>query len=214
LFHTQDSAFLVGGSGLYIQAVCKGIDEMPGPDLSLRQHLISRLESDGLESLAVELKSLDPESWQEIDLNNPKRVLRALEVIYKSSRKFSSLKKRKPKQRNFDYVKIGLEMDRELLYQQINHRADRMLEAGLIEEAKKLYPNRHLTALQTVGYQEFFDYFDGQYDIGEAIRLFKRNTRRYAKKQISWFGRDPEIHWFNTGSILRIREFIDKFLFP
>jgi len=206
------TALLVGGSGLYIQALCKGIDEMPTPDLSLRKDLETRLESEGLENLSNELRNRDPESWREIDLKNSKRVIRALEVIYQISGKFSSIKKGIAKQRNFDYIKIGLEKDRDLLYEQINQRAERMLKAGLMDEVKELFPQRHLTALQTVGYREFFGYFEKRYEMEEAIRLFKRNSRRYAKKQMTWFKKDPEVHWFNPGSTAKIRELLRNFL--
>ena len=208
----QPAAVMAGGSGLYIQAVCKGIDEMPGPDFSIRQRLLSRLEKSGLETLAGELVSLDPETGKRIDLKNPKRVLRALEVIYQISGKYSSVRKGHVKLREFDYLKIGLECNRELLYHRINRRAESMLEMGLLEEAEQLFPFRHLTALQTVGYREFFGFMEGAYDLKEAIRLFKRNSRRYAKRQLTWFKRDPEIHWFDTGSMQEIGPVVDGFI--
>jgi tRNA dimethylallyltransferase len=212
LSSSHRTALLVGGSGLYIQAVYRGIDAMPEPDLALRKQLVSRLEIEGLESLATELKTMDPESWREIDIKNPKRVIRALEVIHQTSEKFSSIKKRMAKRRSFDYIKIGLELDRNSLYERINQRADRMLRTGLLEEALELFPYRHLTALQTVGYQEFFGHLEGLYDLNEAIRLFKRNTRRYAKKQISWFKKDHEVQWFDPGEVNKIRKVVYRFL--
>ncbi|MBR9999797.1 MAG: tRNA (adenosine(37)-N6)-dimethylallyltransferase MiaA [Cyclobacteriaceae bacterium] len=208
----QPHSVMAGGSGLYIQAVCKGIDEMPDPDFSIRDRLISRMEEEGLESLVNDLQSLDPESWTEIDRQNPKRVIRALEIIYQTSEKYSSIKKGQAKSREFDYIKIGLESEREILYERINQRADRMLEQGLLQEVQELFPYRNLTALRTVGYQEFFGYMEGAYDLEEAIRLFKRNSRRYAKKQIAWFNRDPEVHWFFTGSFQNILTLVEKFL--
>ncbi len=209
---TQHKALMAGGSGLYIQAVCHGIDDMPDPDPNLREHLENRLKEEGLSSLIDDLRNMDPESWATLDLKNPKRVIRALEVIYQTSEKYSSIKKGEVKLRSFDYIKIGLEMDRELLYQRINQRADQMLEAGLLNEAQRLFPFRHLTALQTVGYQEIFGYLEGNYNLEEAIRLFKRNSRRYAKKQITWFKRDPEIHWSSSQALDQIQERIENFL--
>jgi len=212
LSQLQDLALMAGGSGLYIQSICHGIDKMPNPDRQLRNRLENRLQTEGLEILAGELKKLDPESWEHLDLKNPKRVLRALEVIHQTSEKYSVIKKGKAKKRSFDYLKIGLEMDREILYDRINRRADQMLHSGLLSEVKSLYKYRHLTALQTVGYQEFFGYLGGNYDLEEAIRLFKRNSRRYAKKQMSWFKRDPEIHWFSPNSFEMILQKIENFL--
>lgn len=212
LSNAHDKALMVGGSGLYIQAVCEGIDDMPDPDPDLRIYLETRLKVEGLDGLADKLRIMDPETWDSIDLKNPKRVIRALEVIYQTSEKYSTIKKGRVKSRSFDYVKIGLEMDRELLYDRINERVDRMLEVGLLKEAQRLFQVRQLTALQTVGYQEIFGYLEGKYDLEEAIRLLKRNTRRYAKKQMTWFNRDREIHWFSPGSIDEILEMINNFL--
>jgi tRNA dimethylallyltransferase len=209
---SHDKAIMAGGSGLYIQAICQGIDEMPDPDPEIRNRLEMRLNTEGLDALTDDLKKLDPESWEDLDLKNPKRVMRALEVIYQTSEKYSLIKKGKAKSRSFDYLKIGLEMDREMLYRRINQRADQMLEAGLIGEVKKLFRYRQLIALQTVGYQEFFGHLEGKYNLDEAIRLFKRNSRRYAKKQMTWFKKDPEIHWFPPESMEQIAEKIENFL--
>lgn len=206
------NAILVGGSGLYIDAVCKGIDEIPGPNVKLRANLEELLKLKGLEHLTAELKILDFETWTSIDLKNPKRVIRALEVIYQTGNKFSSIKNAGTKKRNFENLKIGLELDRHILYERINNRADQMLNLGLLEEVKALLPYKNLTALQTVGYQEFFDYLDNKYDLNEAIRLFKRNSRRYAKRQMTWFKRDQEIHWFHPDAYQEITSLIDKFL--
>ena len=212
LSEDQSVAVMAGGSGLYIQAVCKGIDEMPDPDFSIRDKLLLKYEEEGLESLVSELKLLDPETWQKIDRKNPKRVIRALEIISQTSEKYSSIRKGQPRPRQFDYIKIGLETEREFLYQRINRRAEIMLEQGLLQEAVELFPYRHQTALQTVGYREFFGYLEGEYDLAEAIRLFKRNSRRYAKKQIAWFRRDHEINWFSSASIQKIMPLVNKFL--
>jgi tRNA dimethylallyltransferase len=212
LSRDQSCAVMAGGSGLYIKAACSGIDEMPDPDFSTRERLMVRLEEEGLDVLVSDLKSLDPETWNEIDRKNPKRVIRALEVILQTSGKYSSVRKGKAKPRDFDYIKIGLEAERELLYERVNQRAEMMLEQGLLAEVEKLYPYRDLVALQTVGYREFFGYLGGEYDLDEAIRLFKRNSRRYAKKQIAWFKRDREINWISSASLQKILPLVEKFL--
>lgn len=203
---------LTGGSGLYIKAVCDGIDEFPGPDLGLRNQLQSRLEDKGMDPLLEELKSLDIDTWNAIDLKNPKRVIRALEIIHQTGKKYSVLKNQPKKLRDFDILKIGLDMPREELFERINQRVDRMLEAGLIEEVRSLKSCRELTALQTVGYTEFFDYFDGKYNLEEAVRLCKRNTRRYAKRQLTWFRKDKSIHWFTPDSYDKITSLIRSFI--
>ncbi len=206
-------AILVGGSGLYIKAVCDGINDMPGPDKTLRTNLEKILKSKGLEHLADELKILDFETWDSIDLKNPIRVLRALEVIYQTGEKFSSIKRVSSKTRNFEILKIGLELDRHILYDRINLRVDQMLSSGLLEEVIGLLPHKELPALQTLGYQELFDYLDKKYDLDEAVRLIKRNSRRYAKRQLTWFKKDREIHWFHQDAyqqiILRIENFLN-----
>jgi tRNA dimethylallyltransferase len=203
---------MVGGSGLYIKAVCDGIDEMPDPDLKLRQVIQNRFEKFGLENLTEELKDLDIDSWKSIDIQNPNRVVRALEVILQTGKKYSEFKKRKKKTRDFDIIKIGLDLHREELFDRINFRVDDMLEHGLLEEVKSLEAFKHLTALQTVGYSEFFDYISGDYDFQEAVRLCKRNTRRYAKRQLTWFRKDEEIYWFSPDDYTRINSLIESFL--
>lgn len=203
---------MTGGSGLYIKAVCDGIDELPGPDPGLRNMLQNRLEDKGLEPLVEELQHLDYDTWKSIDLKNPKRVIRALEIIHQTGEKYSILKGQKKKHRNFDILKIGLDMPREDLFERINQRVDEMLKAGLLEEVRSLMPYRELTALQTVGYTEFFDYFDGKYDLEEAVRLCKRNTRRYAKRQLTWFRKDSGIQWFGPDSYEKITALIRNFI--
>jgi tRNA dimethylallyltransferase len=209
--YQKDIVLLTGGSGLYIQAVCIGIDEFPSPDPGLRNMLQSRLDDEGLNPLVEELKRLDHETSLAIDLNNPKRVLRALEIIHQTGKKYSELKSQTKKSRDFDMLNIGLDMPREDLFERINLRVDRMLESGLLQEVRSLMPYRDLTALQTVGYTEFFGYFDGKYDLDEAIRLCKRNTRRYAKRQLTWFRKDESIHWFTPDSYKQIIEMIHGF---
>ncbi len=210
--YKKDIVLLTGGSGLYIQAVCDGIDEFPSPDPELRNMLQGRLEDKGLDPLVDELKRLDYSTWKTIDLKNSKRVLRALEIIHQTGKKYSALKSQSRKSRNFDILKIGLDMPREELFERINQRVDRMLQSGLLEEVKSLKPCRDLTALQTVGYTEFFDYLDRKYDLDEAVRLCKRNTRRYAKRQLTWFRKDKSIHWFAPDSYDSIMALIRQFL--
>jgi len=203
---------MVGGSGLYIKAVCEGIDEMPVPDLDLRMIIQKRFEENGLQDLTEELKKIDVESWNSIDLQNPNRVIRALEVFHQTGKKYSELKSRTKKSRDFDILKIGLDIPRKHLFARINERIDEMIEQGLVNEVKSLEASRHLTALQTVGYTEFFDYLAGSYDFHEAVRLFKRNTRRYAKRQLTWFRKDDEIHWYAPHDYDQIRSRIEAFL--
>lgn len=210
--YNRESVIIVGGSGLYIKAVCEGIDEMPGPDLRLRNALQKRLEEDGLKKLAKELKILDLDSWRSIDIQNPNRVIRALEVIHQTGKKYSELKNRKKKDRNFDILKIGLDMPREDLFNRINDRVDTMIDQGLLGEVKSLKVWKNTTALQTVGYSEFFNYLAGEYDFEEAVRLFKRNTRRYAKRQLTWFKKDNDIHWFLPDAYTSIKSLINSFI--
>ena len=204
--------YLVGGSGLYIKAVCEGIDDTPGPDFLIRNDLVTLYEAKGLDPLVKELQESDPETAGMIDLMNPKRVIRALEVIRQTSMKFSDIKKNRRKNRDFSIFKIGLELDRALLFDRINLRADEMIKAGLVAEAESFYDQRDLASLQTVGYQEFFGFFNGDYNQEEAIRLFKRNSRRYAKRQMTWFKRDQTINWFSPNDFANILKAIRDFL--
>ena len=197
--YEKGSMIMVGGSGLYIKAICDGIDEMPDPDLGIRTDLQKRLDTGSLDDLVGELKKLDYQSWKTIDLNNPNRVIRALEVIRQTGKKYSEIKSQSKKTRNFEVLKIGLDLPRDILFDRINARVDHMIKLGLLEEVKALWRWKHLPALQTVGYSEFFDYLDGKYDFAEAVRLCKRNTRRYAKRQLTWFRKDPAIQWFNPA---------------
>ena len=200
LFEKHHFVVLTGGSGLYIDAVCLGIDAIPATNPETREMLKLRLKNEGLTSLSDWLKRLDEESYNTVDINNPQRVIRALEVCIISGIPYSSLRKNFEKTRNFKIIKVGLQRDREELYARINLRVDLMMEQGLLDEAKKLYPNRHLNALQTVGYRELFDYFDGKITLEEAVELIKRNSRRYAKRQITWFNRYDDIAWFSPDN--------------
>ncbi|MDR2562799.1 MAG: tRNA (adenosine(37)-N6)-dimethylallyltransferase MiaA [Prevotellaceae bacterium] len=200
-------ALMVGGSGLYIDAVCRGIDEIPATDPELRNSVIRRFESEGIENMRLELMRRDPAVCKTIDLRNPQRVMRALEVCLTTGKPYSELRQNFAKHRNFETRTAGLCMDREELYQRINARVDGMIEAGLVQEAHRLYPLRECNALKTVGYRELFDYFDGKIPLDEAIRLIKRNTRHYAKRQLSWFARYPNIRWFSPNKEEEILDF-------
>lgn len=189
LFLTHDTLIVVGGSGLYVDALCYGIDDFPDSDMTLRDNLMQRLSAEGIESLRNELRLLDPESYETIDKKNPQRIVRALEVCLQTGKKFSSFKSSSSKQRNFTIERTIIERPREELYDRINLRVDKMIESGLVDEAKELHKFKDLPALKTVGYKELFDYFDGKTSLEEAIDLIKRNTRRYAKRQITWFKR-------------------------
>ena len=208
LFQQNEYVVAVGGSGLYIQALCEGMDQLPEADNDLRESLKHRLATEGLESLVAELKERDPEYSKSVDLCNPARVMRALEVCILSGATYSEQRSGKRAERPFDIIKVGTDMPREILYDRINRRVDQMVEEGLLEEAKAMYPKRELNALQTVGYRELFDHFDGNCTLEEAIELIKRNSRRYAKRQMTWFRRDEEIGWFAPSDLERIIEFI------
>lgn len=199
LFQEVDFVVLSGGSGLYIDAVCLGIDAIPATNSETREMLKQRLKSEGVAALTDWLKRLDEDSYNTIDLNNPQRVIRALEVCIIAGVPYSTLRKNFEKTRSFNIVKIGLQRDREELYQRINQRVDIMMEQGLLEEARSLYEHRELNALNTVGYRELFDYFDGKISLEEAVELIKRNSRRYAKRQITWFNRYSDIAWFSPN---------------
>lgn len=190
LFESHDDLVMVGGSGLYVDAICKGMDDFPKSDPELRMNLMSRLKTEGLDSLRSELRFLDRESYDSIDITNPQRVIRALEVTLMTGRKFSSFKSNTQKKRNFEIEKIVVNRPRGELYERINLRVEKMMEAGLLEEVKGLYQFREHTALKTVGYSELFDYIDGKVSLDEAVGLIKRNTRRYAKRQITWWRRE------------------------
>jgi tRNA dimethylallyltransferase len=200
LFQQHDRLVMVGGSGLYIKAVLEGFDEIPEIPEYVRQELTKKAEQNGLPWLQEQLRELDPDLYKEIDQLNPHRLMRALEVRMYTGQSIQRFRRQTKKQHPFKVVKIGLELDREKLYKRIDLRMDKMIDDGLFKEAKQLYPLKHLNALQTVGYQEIFDFMDGHYTKDEAIRLLKRNSRRYAKRQLTWFKRDADIQWFD-GSL-------------
>ncbi len=210
LFERTGTVVAVGGSGLYIKALCEGMDDLPEADKELRDALTKQYEAEGLEPLADELKRLDPLYCERADLNNPARVLRALEVCRRTGRPYSSFRKGVRKPRNFDIIKIGIAMPRDVLYDRIDRRVDMMIAAGLEAEAEALLPYRKCNSLHTVGYSEMFEMFDGKISFDEAVESIKRNSRRYAKRQITWFGRDAEIKWFAPGAASEIVEYIDS----
>ncbi len=209
LFEEKGLALMTGGSMLYIDAVCKGIDELPEVDQNLRDSLNERFRTEGIDNMRAELKLLDPEYANLVDPKNHKRIIRALEICLTSGKTYSSIRKEQQKTRPFDIIKIGLEMQREELYARINKRVDNMMEDGLLEEAKSLYPYKEMNALNTVGYKEMFNYLDGTWTLEYAREMIKQNTRHYAKKQLSWFHRDDEINWFHPSQreeIIRLIE--------
>lgn len=199
LFASHDDVVAVGGSGLYIQALCEGMDDLPHADAALRASLAGRLRTEGVGGLAEELRRLDPVYYGQVDRENPARVMRALEVCLTTGRPYSEQRTGTRRTRPFGVVKIGIAWDRALLYERIDRRVDAMVASGLVEEARALYPMRELNALQTVGYRELFEWFEGRCTRDEAIEAIKRNTRRYAKRQMTWFRRDASIRWFAPG---------------
>jgi tRNA dimethylallyltransferase len=208
LFASNRFAILTGGSGLYIRAVCHGIDDMPDPDPSLRETLNQQLQSEGISALRNQLKELDPEFYSTVDLANPKRILRALEVCLTTGQSYSSLRKNSGKIRSFRVVKIGLQRDKADLDCRINERVDEMIRNGLVSEARELYPLRQMNALNTVGYRELFTYFDGEKSLDHAVAKIKTNTRRYAKRQMTWFRKEQDINWFEAWDETAVWNFI------
>lgn len=199
LFETSDYALLTGGSMMYIDAVCNGIDDIPTVDEETRSKLKQRLSEEGLEALCEELKRLDPEHYEIVDKQNPRRVVHALEICIMTGKTYTSFRTNERKERPFRIVKIALNRPREELYQRINARVDQMMRDGLLEETRQLYQRRHLNALNTVGYKELFTYLDGDWTLEEAVERLKGNTRRYARKQLTWFKKDPDIKWFECN---------------
>ena len=199
-FINNNKAFLVGGSGMYVDAVCKGLDQLP-KDLKIRNHLNTKLNKDGLESLQKKLKQLDPIHYDKIDLNNSQRLIRALEVCYISSKPYSSFLKSEIKKRSFKIIKFLLHLDKEKLYSNIDQRVDKMVEDGLFEEVKSLRAFKNLNALKTVGYNEVFNFLKGDISKNDAIELIKVNTKKYAKRQMTWFKKDPTYHWIENTDI-------------
>ncbi len=205
LFQTHDFVVMTGGSMLYIDAVCMGIDEVPNIDEDLRSSLWKRFENEGLDTLCDELKRLDPEYAQIVDLKNGKRIIHALEICLQTGKTYTEIRKNEKKPRPFDIEKIGIFRPRKELNERINDRVNIMMEQGLLEEAKNLYPFKSLNSLNTVGYRELFDYMDGVYSLEEAVEKIKTNTRRYAKKQMTWFKKDEEIVWIAPGTFQPIQ---------
>jgi tRNA dimethylallyltransferase len=210
LFRKMDIVLMTGGSMMYIDALCNGIDQLPEIDAGLRQSLIERMKTEGIGSLRNELQYLDPVYFSEVDLNNPKRILHALEICLMTGSPFSGFRTKQSKKRPFNIIKIGLNCNREVLYNRINQRVDKMFAEGLEKEAFTLYPFRKLNSLNTVGYRELFDYFDGKITIEQAREKIKANSRKYARKQLTWFRRDPAISWFTPDMKGEIIKFADN----
>ncbi len=210
LFKSHETVIMVGGSGLYADAVIKGLDYFPDVDSSIRTQLKAELDKNGLYALQLKLKKLDRESFESIEIENPQRLCRALEICIGTGKPYSSFKNKQKTKRPFKTIIIGLEASRDTLYERINKRVDSMLEQGLLSEATELYPNRHLNALQTVGYKELFNYLDGKYSLEMAIDVIKRNTRRFAKRQLTWFKKNREITWFNFKKTEDVIPFLES----
>lgn len=210
LFKAHSTVIAVGGSGLYVRSLCEGMDDLPEADEALRKEFTRRIESEGLESLCEELKRLDPIYYEQVDRQNPARVQRALEVCLQTGMPYSSLRTGERRERPFEIIKIGVNLPREELYARIDRRVELMMEEGLEAEARAALPYRELNALQTVGYKELFLYFDGEITKEEAVALIQRNSRRYAKRQLTWFRRDEEVAWFRPDEDTAIIQHIES----
>jgi tRNA dimethylallyltransferase len=210
LFKNHDQVVMVGGSGLYINAVCNGLDDLPETDLSVRERLNHVFAEQGLEEIKNQLRAADPEYYDKVDQANPQRMIRGLEFFLSTGTKLSSHLTNSKKVRPFKILKIGLNMDRSLLYQQINHRVDLMMEAGLLDEVRRLAPHKGLNALNTVGYSELFQYLDAELTLQEAVEQIKQNTRRFAKRQLTWFRKDPDTQWFEPNAYPAILSYLLK----
>jgi tRNA dimethylallyltransferase len=207
-FQNEKVVFMTGGSGLYIDAVCNGIDDTPSVDKAIRKKIQSMFETYGQDEILERLKSEDPVYFNQVDKKNPQRIIRALEVIEQTGKPYSLVRKKLTKKRPFAILKIGLDLSRQELFDRINSRVDSMMNSGLLEEVKKLITFRDQIAMRTVGYEELITYLDGKCDLNESVRLIKRNTRRYAKRQITWFKKDPDIHWFHPKEMEHIKQLI------
>lgn len=210
LFKIYNEVVMTGGSMLYIDAVCNGIDDLPPIDQKIRNEVIQRFEKEGLDSLRLELKKIDPEYYASADLKNHKKIIHALEIFYMSGKKYSSFMTKIKKQRDFNIIKIGLNTDRAVLHDRINKRVDQMIADGLLDEARSVYQYKQLNTMNTVGYRELFDYLDNKTSLESAIELIKRNSRRYARRQLTWFNKDKSITWFEPKEEDKIIEFIDN----
>lgn len=212
LYKTHDTIIMSGGSMMYIDAICKGIDEIPTIDENLRKELYEQFQKEGIEPIRNQLKLLDPEFYRQVDLKNHKRVLHAVEICLMTGKPYSSLRTHTTKKRPFEIIKIGLIREREELYSLINQRVDKMMKEGLLNEAKKVYPYRHLNSLNTVGYKELFKYLEGEWNLDFTIEKIKQNTRIYSRKQMTWFKKDLEIHWFHPSKEKEIMNYLDSIL--
>jgi len=210
LFAKINPVILTGGSMLYVDTICNGIDDIPTVDPDIRDEVINWYEKNGIEALRQRLLEVDPEYYQIVDLNNPKRMLHAVEIHQMTGLPFTSFRKNTVKERPFRMIKIGINQDRKVLYDRINQRVLKMMDAGLLEEARSVYPYRKLNSLNTVGYKELFSYLDGYCSLDEAIDLIQRNTRKYARKQLTWFRRDQQIKWFEPDQIQEIIDYGDQ----
>ena len=210
LFQKHNVAIMVGGSGLYIDAVCNGLDKLPDIDLNIREELNERFAREGISFIQTALKEYDTEYFAKVDQSNPQRMIRGVEFFLSTGLKLSSFLTSSKKQRPFNIIKIGLNTDREVLYERINSRVDQMVESGLLEEVKTLLPFRKYNALNTVGYSEIFDYMDGALSLAEAIDKIKQNTRRFAKRQLTWFRKDETTAWFEPNEIDRVIEYLEN----
>lgn len=204
LFQKHDVVVMVGGSGLYVRAFCHGLDFFPEVSPSVREQLKLELEEEGIERLQKELKEVDPAHYEKLDIHNSQRLIRGLEIYRGTGKTISSFRKNESVKRDFQIIKLGVELPREVLYTRINKRVDLMLEAGLLDEVKRLEPMKHLNALQTVGYKEFFDYLKGETTLEEAVELVKRNTRRYAKRQVTWFKKEEGLVWVANPDLNKV----------
>ena len=211
LFGEKDNIIMSGGSMMYVDAVCNGIDDIPSVNENIRQQVKSLYEADGLDIIKEKLKKLDPEYFEIVDKNNPKRVIHALEICLSTGKTYTSFRTNTKKERSFRIIKIGLNRDRDELYSRIDKRVDLMIENGLMEEAQQMYPYKELNSLNTVGYKELFNYFDGKCTLDEAIFKIKSNTHKYCRKQLTWFKRDKDIHWFNPDNVEEIIKYIYSF---
>lgn len=210
LFKVYDLVLMVGGSGLYIDAVCEGIDDLPKADAHLRRQLQEELRQKGLQVLTERLKQLDPLSYSRVDLKNPMRVLKALEISIQTGKPYSSFLSDTRKERPFHILRVALDLDRQLLYDRINMRVDRMMKDGLMEEVNKVHHLREYTAMKTVGYRELFQVLDGKLSLEEGVDLIKRNTRKFARKQLTWLRKEPDYHWFSPENCPSLIDWVEK----
>lgn len=208
IFQHENVAVMVGGTGLYIKAFCEGLDDMPAIPTAIRKKIIEEYETYGLAFLQNELQQKDPDFWLKAEQENPQRLMRALEVLRATGKSITEFQKNKTAKRDFNIIKIGLELSREELYRNINQRVDLMMQAGLLNEVETLLPYKNYNALQTVGYKELFDYLDGKINLDDAVEEIKKNTRHYAKRQMTWFKKDKEINWFKATGYTEIKEFL------